>query len=141
MVRDKRLPQIKTAVLVKDLIAAIERRRDVELKADAAETAAYPAKMTKYIKEVKAHLRSCADQLTVDFKPPRGRWGHRDFDDWVKEEMPDAPSAPSPKSAACIRAKYDNLVVQLKMSAEPKVRLSVEDFRKFMTGDAEACVC
>ena len=133
------LPSIKTAVLVKDLISALEKLRDDEVKAAKVAMSAYKAKREEYMKAVKAHLRERASMLTADFEPPKARWGRRDIADWITDGMPSQPEYPNDEK--CVRAKYDGLIAQLRLSSEPKVRLSPEDFRRFMAGDASACPC
>lgn len=137
---DQRLPQIKTAVLVKDLIAAIERTRDVELKANREEHREYKVLYARYVKEVRAKLRERLTQITSDFEIPQRRYGRgTSISDWLTKDLPEHPA--NPNSEDCVRSKYDGLIAQLKLSTEPKVRLSPEDFRKFMAGDSSACVC
>lgn len=136
---DKRLPQIKTAVLVKDLVAAIERVRDAELKQNKLDLQAYETKRIEYVRKVKTHVAARLDKLTPDFRPKTRRFRSADVAEWLVEGLPEEPV--SPTSEKCIRSKYDALISQLKMTSEDKVRLSPEDFRKFMTGDSSACAC
>jgi hypothetical protein len=140
MASNTQLPRIKTAVLVVDLIEAIERVRDAEVKTVQAETATYVKKRLDYLRAVKKHLRAKSDAIAVraDFRfGVRTRW--RDVEDWAVQDLPQAPAAPSDEK--CVRQKYDGLIAQLRLSTEPKVRLSPEDFQKFMRGDASACAC
>ncbi len=136
--KNYRLPSIKTAVMVKDLIASIERIRDAELKEAKVAEATYKTQRAAYLKRVREHLRAKAALIVADFVPPNV--GYRSgMKDWVVSGFPEKPVYPN--DAKCIRAKYDTLIAQLRLSAEPKVRLSPEDFGKFMAGDASACPC
>lgn len=135
------LPKLKTAVLVVDLIKAIERKRDVEVAKHRVDVAEYKTKRAEYVKQVKGLLRTKLQQLTptFDLPKPRERWRARDVSNWLTEDLPESPAHPGDEQ--CIRSKYDQLIAQLKISADPKIRLSPEDFAKFMVGDASACPC
>lgn len=140
MATDKRLPQVKTVVLVKDLVKAIERVRDAEISDAIKSTAAYQVAHSAWRRDVKARLRAkLADIDGFLATSPSRKYGRNSIEDYLTDDLPEAPSAPN--DIKCIRGKYDTLIAQLNLSPEPKVRLGAEDFRKFMTGDASACVC
>ncbi len=136
--RDTRLPNLKTAVLVKDLIAAIERTRDKELKAVTVEISAYPAKRRAYLSALRKHVLGRAKAIDDSFDQSERRSSWFDLGNWLERGAPERPTKPR---ADCVATKYDVLISQLRLSTEPKVRLSPEDFRKFMQGDESACVC
>lgn len=134
------LPAVKTVVMVKELIAALEKTRDKELRDSRAAMSEYKAARLAYVRSVKTHLKEKLASLTPDFEPPprrRGRGG--DLAEWIVDGLPEEPVYPNDEK--CIRSKYDGLIAQLRLSAEPKVRLSPEDFQRFMAGDASACRC
>jgi len=138
--RDQGVPAVKTLVLVTDLVKAIERVRDDEVKALREKLVKYKAERAAYVKTIREHVKSKLAQIGPDFSVPKTRrWGTRDLGEWLTEGLGEEPVYPGDEK--CIRQKYDGLIAQLKMSAEPKVRLYPDDYRKFMLGDSSACVC
>ena len=152
------LPRLKTAVFVKDLVRAIERQRDREIEdAKSAETkfekdmAAYHVAFEKHVRDRAEAIQKLVAAKVTQVKPgfdfPKRRHGY-EFDsafDWLldgaKSDVPMPTKPHKPSGVKCAATKYDSLIAQLKLSAEEKIRLTPEDFAKFMAGDSAACAC
>lgn len=55
------------------------------------------------------------------------------------EGLAEQPETPTTDDS--IRTNYEMLIAQLRLSAEPTVKLDAENFAKFMVGNGTACVC
>jgi hypothetical protein len=138
--RNQQLPIVRTTVLVADLIKALERVRDAEAAEAKAAEIEYKKARGQWAERVRTHLRKKLEAVSRNFEVPqkRGNWT-RDVGEWIAEGCPDEPARPN--DVQCIRAKYDGLIHQLKLSADTKIKLLPEDFSRFMAGDASACRC
>lgn len=72
---NKKLPTIKTVVRVNELIAAIERKRDSEIREARASQIQYKKDHEVWLKSVREHLTQKLKKITSGFKvPSNGRW-------------------------------------------------------------------
>lgn len=133
------LPKVKTVVLVKDLIAAIERERDAAVAENRKRRAEALREAAQYPKLARAFVKSkLAEMSKPGFVLPECRYGDS-LEKFLERGRPEPPE--KPRADANISVKYDRLIQQLRLSVEPKVRLSPEDFANFMQGNSAACVC